>query len=125
MSQQNEELHSLELKIGKLLRKGVLSAGVVLIFGWIGMILQDQHTLLDYGVYKTQGVFEEIEWAYLTKDIPLLVAYAGLLILISLPLLRVLLTGYLFLKQKDRAMGLVAFGVLIVLLASFVLGIEV
>lgn len=122
---KNEELQSLELKIGKLLRKGVLSAGVVLIFGWLGMALQDQHTLLDYGTYKTQGVSEAIEWAFLTRDLPLLVAYGGLVILISLPLLRVFLTGYLFLRQKDKAMGLVAFGVLIVLLASFVLGIEV
>lgn len=120
-----EELYALELKIGKLLRNGVISAGVVLIFGWIGMILQDHHTLLDYGVYKSQGVIEEVEWAYLTRDLPLLIAYAGLLILISLPLLRVFLTGYLFLRQKDRTMGFVAFGVLIVLLASFVLGIEV
>lgn len=122
---QDEELHSLELKIGKLLRKGVLSAGVVLLFGWVGMILQDQHTLLDYAVYKTQSAAEEIEWAYLTRDLPLMIAYGGLVILISLPLLRVLLTGYLFLRQKDKVMGFVAFGVLIVLLASFALGIEV
>jgi Protein of unknown function (DUF1634) len=53
---------------------------------------------------------------------PGLVCYFGLFVLISLPLVRVLLTGVLFARQGDRVLAMVAFAVLAALVSGFFLG---
>jgi uncharacterized membrane protein len=54
----------------------------------------------------------------------MLLSYAGLIALISLPVLRVLLTMILFLKQKEYILAVVAALVLIGLFVSFTFGME-
>jgi uncharacterized membrane protein len=54
-----------------------------------------------------------------------LTSYFGLLILISLPTLRVFMTAVLFVRQRDYILASVAAFVLVVLLLSFGLGLEI
>lgn len=118
------ELHSLELIISKLLRVGVMTAGVCLLFGWIGMWLQNGSMLSNFHVYEPEPLLEKIQWAVLMRDRSLMIAMIGLVILVCLPLVRVLLTGILFFRQKDYKLAVMAFAVFATLLASFFLGIE-
>lgn len=50
------------------------------------------------------------------------VTTAGILLLLTLPALRVLLTGVIFAVQKDRIFVLITFGVLLLLALSVALG---
>lgn len=124
MNQQDNQLHDLEMIISKVLRIGVMSAGICLLWGWIGMWMKDGDTLSHFQTYQPEPLLEKIQWALLMQDRPLLIALFGLVILVCLPLLRVLLTGILFCKQKDFRLALMAFLVFGTLVASFFLGIE-
>ena len=124
MNQQDNQLHDLELIISKVLRIGVMSAGICLLWGWIGMWMKDGDALSHFQTYQPEPLFEKFQWALLMRDRPLLIALFGLIILVCLPLLRVLLTGILFFKQKDFRLALMAFLVFGALVVSFFLGIE-
>ena len=67
---------------------------------------------------------DAIAHAWSRRNIPELLAQAGLIALISLPFLRVLMTAVLFIKQKDFALAAVAGFVLMVLIISCLLGLE-
>ncbi|MNK97000.1 hypothetical protein D3C87_1173120 [compost metagenome] len=120
----NTQLHKLELIISKLLRVGVMTAGVCLLVGWIGMWMQHGSMLSSFHVYEPEPLFEKIQWALLMRDRSLLMATIGLVFLVCLPLVRVLLTGILFIRQKDYKLAVMAFAVFATLVASFFLGIE-
>lgn len=89
-------LESLELKIATLLRVGVFISGSLL----LGSVL-------------LSGI--QPEWA-------LLLAKYGLSLLVSLPVLRVLLTALIFFYEKEFTMFIVASCVLLLLSLSFTLG---
>ncbi|RYZ49861.1 MAG: DUF1634 domain-containing protein, partial [Proteobacteria bacterium] len=55
----------------------------------------------------------------------ILLSIGGLGILVLLPILRVMLTAYLFIKQRDHYLAAMAIFVFAVLLGSFFLGIEI
>lgn len=118
------QLHSLELIISKLLRVGVMTAGVCLLVGWIGMWLKNGSMLSGFHVYEPEPLLEKIQWALLMRDRSLMMAMIGLVLLVCLPLVRVLLTGILFIRQKDYKLAVMAFAVFATLVASFFLGIE-
>lgn len=118
-------LHELELKISHLLRAGVLFAGMLLLVGWLWMWAQGGDVLGSYSEYKPQSLSESIQWALIMNDRALLLSFAGLGVLVTLPLVRVLMTGILFVKQKDYRLAIMAFAVFIALVASFFLGIEI
>lgn len=61
---------------------------------------------------------------YRNENWGMLISLSGLICLISLPVIRVLLTAGLFFKEKEFIMGFVALTVFLALLASFTLGIE-
>lgn len=119
-----KELHKLELIISKMLRVGVMTAGACLLMGWVGMWLQNGSQLSSFTVYQPEPFLEKIEWAILTRDRALMMSLIGLIILVVLPLVRVLLTGILFLFQHDYKLAVMAFGVFATLVASFFLGID-
>lgn len=121
---KNDGLLSLELKISKLLRWGVLAAGLLMALGWISLLDFSQNPLAAFHDYKGEPLTESLETALQNQQWGLLAAYAGLIVLISLPLLRVLMTAILFIKQKEKTLAAIAFFVFAILILSFSLGIE-
>lgn len=117
-------LHQLELKIAYLLRYGVMLAGALMITGWGLSLATHGDKLGTFRTYAPQHLAATWQDASLAHDWGTLLALAGLGILVMLPVLRVLLTGVLFIKQGDRVLALLAFLVFGVLLASFSLGID-
>lgn len=113
-----------ELRIANLLRRGVLLAGLLLFLGWMSFLDFTQNPLAAFKDYQRQSLAESLQRAWQHQDFGLLIAYAGLGLLISLPLIRVLMTGVLFALQKERILATMAFLVFAALLLSFTLGLE-
>jgi uncharacterized membrane protein len=121
----DQELHRLELKISSFLRYGVLVSAVLLGLGWIGQILKSGDVLANFQNYHSESLRLIIEKALATQSYGVLLSIAGLAVLVLLPILRVLLTAYLFIKQKDHYLAAMAVFVFAVLLGSFFLGVEI
>ena len=118
------DLESLELKISKFLRFGVLFAGALMLVGWVMSIKFTSNPFVGFQTYDHISIQELIFFHLKRKDYGALVSYAGLFALISLPLIRVFLTGILFIRSGEKILAFIAALVLIGLLASFTLGIE-
>ncbi|XGC79471.1 DUF1634 domain-containing protein [Bdellovibrio bacteriovorus] len=119
------QLEKLELRISRFLRSGVYFAGLFLFVGWFWMWLGSEDIFAHLSDYHPQSFFEMIQWALIMNDRGILMTLAGLVILVCLPVIRVFLTGILFVKQKEYALALMAFGVFLTLIVSFFLGIEI
>lgn len=118
-------VHELELKISVLLRRGVVVSGFFLLTGWVGMLITHGDRTASFKTYHVQSLSEVFQWALITQDRFLIVAYVGLGILVTLPLVRVLLTAYLFAKQKEKVLSWMAYAVFAVLVCSFFLGLDI
>lgn len=114
----------MSLTIAKLLRYGVLIAGALMLAGWCTLLDFSHNPLAAFHEYQSSNLEQSLRIALEAGQWGLLLAYLGLAVLISLPLLRVFLTALLFLKQKEKAMAILSFFVLAVLILSFSLGIE-
>ena len=99
----------------------MLVAAVFIFIGWMSQISMTENPFEKFHTYQKVSFFTVALSGGWTE----VLSYAGLFILISLPIIRVLLTGILFLRQNEKAMGTMAFVVLALLLLSFVFGIEV
>ncbi len=117
-------LERLELKISYFLRYGVFASAFFLAISYLGQIFSKDDRLSKFKVYEPVPLVTTIRSALEAQDYFLLSAIVGLSVLISLPIIRVLLTGLLFLKAKEWAMASCAILVFAVLLLSFFLGIE-
>jgi uncharacterized membrane protein len=113
-----------ELLISHFLRLGVMVSGACLVLGVAGEAYVHGTSLDAFKVYSRQSFFENLQWAVLTNNRYTLITYMGLVVLVSLPVLRVFLTAILFLKQKERILAAVAMLVFIALICSFFLGID-
>ncbi|UXR63400.1 DUF1634 domain-containing protein [Bdellovibrio bacteriovorus] len=122
---KKDSLHELELIISQILRGGVLFAGIFLLIGWLWMWFRDGDNLQTFTSYEPRPLIENIHWALVMNDRALLVSLFGLVALVCLPLIRVLMTGVLFIKQKDKGLAIMAFAVFIALVGSFLLGIDI
>lgn len=125
MNKNESGIYSLELKIAKFLRYGILIAAAFIALGWLSQVSLTENPFLKFQTYQQITFLDMAEVSFMIDDWAFFVSYAGLFILISLPVIRVFLTGVLFLRQKEKAMGTMAFVVLFFLLLSFVLGFEV
>ncbi len=120
-----ERTQELELKISYILRYGVFLSAIFLGIGWGGNLLSGQSQgLYHYQTYQSVNFIQSMEKTFTQGQWFVLLSYLGLMILISLPLIRVFLTGVLFAKNKEKAMSLMAFAVFAILLGSFCLGID-
>lgn len=118
------EIESLELKISKFLRAGVLVAAFFMFIGWMMQFKLTANPFFSFATYDQIPFTDMIQHHILRKNYGALISYFGLIVLISLPLIRVTLTGFLFLKQKEYILAAVAFLVLFGLIISFVFGFE-
>lgn len=125
---QSDKIHpsieSLELKISYFLRYGVFTAAGFLALGWFGRLLTTEGSLDHFQIYEPESLKILIQKALSAHDYAMLSATLGLTILISLPIIRVFLTAYLFLKSKDWYLAAMAIFVFAVLSVSFLLGID-
>ena len=122
---KDSELHRLELAISHFLRWGVLFSAALLAVGWIGQLLQSGDVLANFKHYKPEPMTVIVAKAWTTRDYPILISVVGLAVLVSLPTLRVLLTAYLFIRQRDIYLAAMALMVFAVLIGSFFLGIKI
>jgi uncharacterized membrane protein len=118
------DIETLELKIAKFLRVGVIVSGLIMFAGWLTQVKWSGDPFFNFKTYDQIPLKDLILLHVRNKDWGVLLTYSGLFSLISLPLIRVLLTAVLFLRQKEFILALIAFIVLIGLLASMSLGIE-
>ncbi len=120
----SSELFRLELRISHFLRYGVLVSLLFLGGGWLAQIVQSQDRLTHFQVYQPTPLIQMLESALMHGDYAFLSISFGLAVLISLPIIRVLLTGILFVKNQDWILAGLAFFVFSVLCLSFFLGAE-
>ena len=125
INSSEEKLHRSEILISRFLRFGVLLSGLLLLVGWLWMLKDNGDTLENFTRYQPQSLVESLHWALVMQDRATAISFLGLAVLVSLPMLRVLMTGFLFLKQKERALGMMALLVFVSLLGSLFLGIEI
>lgn len=119
-----DPLYNLELRIAKLLRYGVLFAGLLIFMGWLGLERLSPDPFLVFHTYKPVGLFDLLQGYRSSGNWGGLVCCLGLGLLVGLPSLRVLLTCFLFFKRKDYVLAAIAAFVFAALVASFTLGIE-
>lgn len=118
------DTHSLELKISKFLRFGVLLAGFLMLIGIIIRFKWHGDPFFNFQFYDQIPFQKILEHHLKFGHWGQLISYLGLIVLISLPVLRVLLTAILFIAQKDYLLAFIAIIVLVSLALSFTLGIE-
>ena len=118
-------LDGLELKIAWFLRIGVIAAGVILLSGWLTKFKLNGNPFFNFQTYDQIYLTDLIQFHLKNKDWGVLLSYAGLVILILLPFIRVLLTSYLFIRQGEYRLALIAVAVLLGLIISMSLGINI
>lgn len=119
-----DEIESLELKISKFLRAGVIVAGFFLTLGWIMSFTFNPHVFYVFQDYDRIPFIEMLRHYVRRREWGPVVSYAGLIMLISLPILRVLLTMVMFIKLKEKYLAMIAALVLLGLIVSFSFGME-
>ncbi|MBC7421710.1 MAG: DUF1634 domain-containing protein [Bdellovibrio sp.] len=121
----NNDLIQLELFIAKLLRKGVIVAGALILIGWIFSVKFGQNIYEKFHTYQEISLKHSLSALWLAKSWSYLISYAGLIVLISLPILRVIATGFIFLKQRNYPLLLLVLAVLSGLILSIALGFAI
>lgn len=118
------DIFELELFIAKFLRAGVIVSGLFMLTGWLGTLDLHHNIFLNYQNYTHNSLLSTIS-QYDATAWPHFMIYLGLICLILLPLLRVLLTGLIFMKQRDYIMASLVLLVLTGLIISISQGIEI
>jgi uncharacterized membrane protein len=121
----DDKAYALELLIAKFLRWGVVFCGILIFAGWMLNLKWHGDPFFIYKDYDPIPFWELLQHYIRSQNIGGLIAFGGLAGLVSLPVWRVFLTGILFLKQKERALALIAFVVFTLLIISFLLGMRV
>lgn len=114
----------LEIKIAVFLRYGGFIAGLFMFVGWTMNFKFSSDPYFGFSTYDQIPLIDLVEFYIRRKNYGALISYGGLAMLISLPLIRVLLTMVLFIRQKEGTLALIALIVFLGLLLSLFLGIE-
>jgi uncharacterized membrane protein len=112
---ENQEI---ELEIGKILRIGVIVAAVVILFGLI-LTFATGTTGYPAGVHPHR-IMSILRGTVQLK--PYAVLMTGIFLLILTPVLRVVVSIYAFIKEKDRLYAIITSVVLVILAFAMVLG---
>lgn len=114
----------MEIRISKFLRGGVLFSGVLIAIGWAMSFKSSSAHFNQFKEYDQVALQNFLLYHYNQGNWGQLISYSGLTLLILLPLIRVFLTGLIFVRQKEHVLALVAGFVLLFLIISFSLGIN-
>ncbi len=120
-----KDIYQLELFIAKFLRYGVVLAGILMLVGWLTQIDFAVDAFEPFRVYHDAPLFQTLTAYWEAGRWGLITAYAGMFVLISLPLFRVLMTLVVFMKKHDYALAAVSALVLLGLALSLALGFKV
>ena len=120
----SDKIEDLELRTSKLLRGGVIVAGILIAIGWTTTWNTTSGSLFNFKTYDQISLVDTLQLHIRNGNWGILVCYLGLGTLISLPLIRVLLTMVLFIKQKEIILAFISLAVLLALLVSMALGID-
>ena len=115
---------SLELFIAYLLRVGVLSAGALMLIGWIVEIDFTRNVFIQFATYRDLRLVDALRELYDGERWGVLISYLGMTVLILLPLVRVMMTLVIFVKNRDFILAGISALVLTGLVLSFALGFE-
>lgn len=116
---------SLELFISKFLRIGILMAGVLMLAGWLSQLSFSTDIFSNFQTYHEVRLIPTLRSLFDNKEWGLLTSYAGLFVLICLPLLRVVMTLVVFLRNRNYILAGVSALVLLGLFLSVALGFEI
>lgn len=119
------DVYSLELFIAKFLRYGILVAGFLMSVGWLSRLSFAADTFAAFHEYHALRLTDALREIIDAKQWGLLISYAGMFVLICLPLVRVLMTFAVFVKKRDYILAAVSALVLFGLLLSVTLGFEI
>ena len=117
-------IEDLELRIAKFLRLGVVVAAAIIALGWLLSFKAEPEPFSSLKTYHQIDLFTQLELAFMDQNFGKLISFMGLIALISLPVIRVIFSTFLFVKQKEFIMAMIGSIVLIGLLISFSFGIE-
>lgn len=117
--------YEFEMLVAKFLRNGVAVAGALLFIGWISQLSFTVDTFAKFHEYHELRLVPALNGSMERNEWGLLISYFGLFVLISLPLLRVLMTLVVFLKNRDFILAAVSAVVLLGLIVSVTLGFEI
>jgi uncharacterized membrane protein len=119
---RNIEAWNIETSIAKLLRIGVVLAGLLIATGWFFQLSFRSDVFAEFATYQTQTINSRLEDLFAASDWPKLIGYLGLSVLVSLPIIRVLMTLVLFIKSRDYLMVVAASIVLLSVAGGILLG---
>ena len=119
-----DNIETMELKISKFLRIGVVFSGIVITIGWVWSFKSAINPFLALQIYEPLNLVDSLQASFILQNWGKMVCYLGLGFLISLPVIRVFLSIILFIKQKEMIMAAIGTLVLLGLILSFSLGIE-
>lgn len=127
------ENKDVDLFIGKLLRYGVILSCIVTTIGGIIYVIQHHGSIPDYspipfgedflGVAEDLRRFSSIFQGVLTLDGASIIQF-GVIILIATPILRVAISVFAFLFEKDYLYVVITLIVLAIIIANMVLGLH-
>lgn len=119
------DVNSAEIKISKFLRFGVYVTAVCFAASLIFRFALYPNYQFDLTKYNGESLMQHWRFAATHGYWGVMIAYIGFGVLVSLPILRVLFTALLFLKTRDYILGGVAVLVFLILICSFLLGVNV
>jgi uncharacterized membrane protein len=122
---QQWDEHRVGILIGNLLRAGVITAASLVVLGGIIYLFHRGLALPDYKIFKGEPVELRHVWGIIKFALAFHgrgLIQLGLLALIATPIARVILSIFLFSRQKDRMYVIVTCIVLAVLCYSLFYG---
>ena len=103
----------------------MLIAGLFLLIGWMSQFQFIGNPLEKFEHYQHISFIDSFRECWQQERWGLVIAYIGLCILIILPIVRVLMTAFLFFRRREFLMAAAATLVFVALLLSFSLGFEI
>lgn len=119
-----KEIDKMELLISKFLRFGVIVSGLIILSGWLMSFEADRNPFTSLQSYQYFSLINSLEMNLILNKWGKVISYLGLMMLISLPILRVFLSMILFIRHKEKMMAFLSLIVFIGLILSFLMGID-
>jgi uncharacterized membrane protein len=105
------------------LRFGVLLSGTLIFLGWIFKFRPTGNPFFNFQIYDRIPFSDLIFFYWDKKDWAMMISYAGLISLISLPLVRVIVLSILFFRQREYNLAMISFLVILLLFLSISMGL--
>jgi len=114
---ESDELRRMEENLSSILRGGVLASALIIAVGFV-LASATGDTSHPFGVM-------DLRWVILGDPFfsPSHILFLGFLVLIATPVLRIAISALIFLRNRDYTFASITLIVLVILIASFLLGV--